>query len=159
MFRDILTRTRFLFRRGWFAALWLFIGAVSAIDTYLIFRFRDLMWRLEENPVGRYLIELDEGNVTVFILTKIAGTVVVMSVLAGLHVYRRRMSFPVTASVAAFQLRLLVYVALSAPVYQLPGASEGAVAAQSTPGNRAVWEDISAYLPPFDEVKPSGEVN
>jgi hypothetical protein len=146
MFQELATRTFFMIRRGWFPALWLFIGAVSAMDGYLIFRFRDLMWQLEENPIGKFLIELDNGNVTVFILTKAAGTVVVMCVLAGLYVYHRRWSIPITGSIAAFQLTLFLYVALSIPIGQTSELSTSRVA-HSAPRPRTVFDDISDFLP------------
>ncbi len=145
MFQDLAARTSFMIRRGWFPALWLFIGAVSAMDCYLLFRFRDLMWELEENPIGRYLIELDSGNVTVFILTKAAGTVVVMCVLAGLYVYRRRWSFPITGSIAAFQLTLFIYVALSIPVDPAHKLTTSHDTHSGPP--RTVLDDIPLFLP------------
>jgi hypothetical protein len=43
-------------RRLWFPALWSFIGLVSAIDSYFVVRFRELLPDLEENPLGQYLI-------------------------------------------------------------------------------------------------------
>jgi hypothetical protein len=145
MFQDLAARTSFMIRRGWFPALWLFIGAVSAMDCYLVFRFRDLMWELEENPIGRYLIELDNGNVTVFILTKAAGTVVVMCVLAGLYVYRRRWSFPITGSIAAFQLTLFIYVGLSIPIDPAENLPTSHDAHFARP--RTVLDDVSLFLP------------
>jgi hypothetical protein len=145
MFQDLAARTSFMIRRGWFPALWLFIGAVSAMDCYLLFRFKDLMWELEENPIGKYLIELDHGNVTVFILTKAAGTVVVMCVLAGLYVYRRSWSFPITGSIAAFQLTLFIYVALSIPFDPPQELSTSRGARFTRP--RTVLDDVSLFLP------------
>ena len=133
--------------RGWFPILWSFVGVVSAIDTYLTFRFKDLMWQLESNPVGRYLIAVDGGSVNVFIRTKVAGTIVVLSVLAALHVYRRRWSFPITASIAAFQFALIVYVGLSTPVGEPPLELTLAVPVGSAPHSRTIWDDVSVFLP------------
>ena len=130
--------------RRWFPMLWSFVGVVSAIDTYLTFRFKDLMWQLESNPLGRYLIKVNDGSVNVFIRTKVAGTIVVLSVLATLHVYRRRWSFPITASIAAFQFALIVYVGLSTPVTP-PLEFTSAFPADTSP--RTFWDDVSAFLP------------
>ena len=113
--QEIRTQVAGWARQGWFPACWSFIGMVSAFDTYLIDRFGDVLVTLEENPVGMFLINLNGGNVSVFIRLKLAGTVLVMSVLAGLYFYHRRWSFPVTASVAAFQFGLLFYLVLSCP--------------------------------------------
>lgn len=127
---------------GSFLAFWTFIGTVSAIDTYLTARFQDLMWQLEQNRMGRFLIELGSGDVGIFIRTKIAGTVVVLAVLAGLHVYRRRWSQPVTFAIAAFQLGLLGYLTLSEP-QDLPPSTEASQVAGLLPTPRTVWDDVS----------------
>ena len=102
-------------RRLWFPALWSFIGLVSALDSYLLVRFRELLPDLEENPVGQYLIGLQGGQVGVFLRTKLAGTVAVLSVLAALYVYRHRWAMPIVGSVAAFQMGLLLYMTFSVP--------------------------------------------
>jgi hypothetical protein len=115
LFQQIRTQLAGWARQGWFSACWSFIGMVSALDTYLINRFGDVLASLEENPVGLFLINLNGGNVSIFIRLKLAGTVLVMSVLAGLYVYHRRWSIPITASVAAFQFGLLFYLVLSSP--------------------------------------------
>jgi hypothetical protein len=116
MLRDTRTQVARWACHGWFPTFWSFIGIVSALDIYLIDRFRGVLAELEENPVGQFLIELDGGDVGVFIRAKAFGTVFVLSVLAGLYVYRRRWSFPVTASVAAFQFGLLAYLVLGKPL-------------------------------------------
>ena len=149
IFREMATRTSSVITRGWFPALWLFIGLVSAIDTFLILRFRGVIWQLERNPIGRYLIALDDGNVTVFIRAKAAGTVVVMSVLVGLYVYRRHWSLPITGSIAAFQFTLLMYVALSVPLGRPPRLSTPAIAIGGTHCTRTIWDDLSVFLPTY----------
>jgi hypothetical protein len=141
--RNIARCAVLVISRGWFPALWAFIGVVSAIDTYLIFRFRDLMWSLEKNFVGRYLIALDSGNVALFIRTKIVGTIVVLGTLACLYIYRRRWSVPVTAAVAAFQCGLFIYMVFTVPV--IPGMTS----------KRTVWDDVAVFLPSSDGLDSS----
>jgi hypothetical protein len=108
--RAIWCGVRFITGRRLFAALWSFIGCVSVFDSWLVVRFRDVIQQVEENPVGSYLIDLNNGHPEVFLWTKAAGTVLVLSVLAGLYKYRRGWAFPVTACVAIFQCGLLVYL-------------------------------------------------
>jgi hypothetical protein len=148
----------FMIRRVWFPTLWLFIGIVSAIDCFLLYRFRHLIQEVEENPVGRYLIEIDGGNVTVFLLTKLAGTVVVMTVLAGLYVYCRRWSLAITGSIASFQLSLLVYVALSIPAAQSSKLSTLHLAGGCAPRPRTIVDDVSVFFPIFDSDSPGEPV-
>lgn len=110
-------------RRTWFPLLWSFIGLVSMIDSYFAFRFRDLLRDLEENPAGRYLIELQNGQVSVFLRTKAAGTIAVLGILAAFYVYRHRWRVPIIGSVAAFQMGLLVYMTMSLPADSAPRRS------------------------------------
>jgi hypothetical protein len=147
MFRNIAAGTSFIRRQGWFPMMWLFVAAVSAIDTYFTFRFRHEIWDLERNPMGRYLLEVDNGDVNVFIRTKVAGTIVVLSVLAALHLYRRCWSFPITASITAFQFALVVYLGLSTPVGQTPQELTSTFYAEDAPPPRTIWDDVSAFLP------------
>jgi len=95
-----------------FAAIWLLIGAISAYDGYLVVKFSDSIREYEQNPVCRYLIEYADGELSLFLRTKAAGTLVVLSVLAGLYRYRWRWALTTTGSVAIFQLGLLVYLVM-----------------------------------------------
>jgi hypothetical protein len=131
----------------WFPALWLFIGTVSAFDTYLTVRFQDLMSVIERNALGRYLIELDSGGVGLFVRTKILGTIVVLTALVGIRVYRRRWALPVTLALAGFQFGLLGYLALSEPVLQRRPTNVSATIAAALPPARTVWEDLAYFLP------------
>jgi hypothetical protein len=158
MFGGIAACTTYMRKRGWFPILWSFVGVVSAFDTYLTFRFQDVLRQLESNPVGRYLIEIDGGNVNVFIRTKVAGTIVVLGVLAALHVYRRRWSFPITASIAAFQFALVVYIGLSTPVGQPSVELTLAFPVDDIPPPRTVWDDVFAFLPTSGWEPPSDAV-
>jgi hypothetical protein len=102
-------------RKHWFAVLWTFIGVVSLFDGFLVARFSDVILEVEENPIGSYLLGLDEGSPEVFLRTKAAGTLFVLSALVGLYRYRRCWAFPVTGSLACFQCCLLLYLTSGAP--------------------------------------------
>ncbi len=99
-------------RQQWIPFLIIVIAAVSLYDTYLILRFSDHINQLEENPVGRWLLQLGGGRVEVFVRAKLAGTLIVLSSLTGMRIYRSRLAVPVTASVATYQVVLLVYLTI-----------------------------------------------
>src|SRR2546421_9524763 len=42
-----------------FPGLWVLIGLISAIDTYLTVKFRESLIFLESNPIANFLLELD----------------------------------------------------------------------------------------------------
>ena len=47
-----------------YAIGWLFVGLVSAYDTYWIVKNRDILLKVEKNPLGILLIKLDGGDVS-----------------------------------------------------------------------------------------------
>ena len=67
-------------------------------------------YRAEQNPVGRYILELDEGDVSLFILLKIIGTYCVISILYTFRHYNIGHVYLVAALVAIAQLILLMYL-------------------------------------------------
>ena len=64
----------------------------------------------EQNPIGRYILELDEGDVSLFILLKIIGTYCVISILYTFRHYNIGRAYLVAALVAIAQLILLMYL-------------------------------------------------
>ena len=105
---------------------------VSSIDIYwlsknrLLYTNTDVRWyrytgpaefnnvhggyRAEQNPIGRYILELDEGDVSLFILLKIIGTYCVVSILYAFLHYNIGHAYVFAASVAIAQLILLIYL-------------------------------------------------
>jgi hypothetical protein len=150
MFQNTWMRAALLARQGWFPALWFFVGMVSAIDTRLIKRFSGVLSSLEENPVGRFLIELDNGNVAVFIRMKVAGTALVLSVLVGLYIYRRRWSFPITASIAAYQFGLLLYLVFARGTYTPAAEAAWNLASDPAACVEMLRDGIASVLPTSD---------
>ncbi len=94
-----------------FSFLWLVIASVGAVDTFLTLKYRDVMFVVEKNPVGRFLIALNGNDVTLFVVCKIAGTYLALGVLAwiGLHI-RRTISYAVIVPIAVAQLALVCYL-------------------------------------------------
>ena len=98
-----------------FLAMWLFIGLVSAYDAYLVERYSESIVDMEENPVGQYLLEIDNGGTSLLIRTKAGGTAIVLCILVLLYTRCRRIALPVVKSIAAFQFCLLMYLTIGVP--------------------------------------------
>ena len=94
-----------------FAALWIFIGLVGALDTFLTVKYRVVLPGLEENPIGNFLIRLDGQDVSLFVGCKMAGTIVALGVLAwvGMHC-RKSFALAIIGPVALAQATLIVYL-------------------------------------------------
>ena len=95
-----------------FVACWAFIAMVAVHDAYLVVLCRDVILIAEQNPIGRYLIERNGGDIWLFLLAKGAGTVAVCTLLLMLYHYCRRLALAVTGPLASFQLSLLLYLSL-----------------------------------------------
>jgi hypothetical protein len=93
-----------------FTALWLLILVVAVVDGYLLLIHRQIMIHAELNPVGRFLLALDHGNVRYFFIAKCCGTIAASSFLLVLYWTRARMGLVVTIGVALFQFGLLSFL-------------------------------------------------
>ena len=90
-----------------YAQLWLFIGFASAIDIYISIKTQEYLWHLEMNPVGRWLIELDGGDVALFMGIKTAGTILALGLLVWLYHAKKSWAWPSIFGVAIMQLFVL----------------------------------------------------
>lgn len=90
----------------------LLIGFVSAYDSYLTVMYVDSIQSLELNPVGRWMMGLDDPlnsytpQIAFFLGCKFAGTVLVLFVLQILWIWRRHLSSMVALKVALAQTLL-----------------------------------------------------
>lgn len=109
---DTINGTISEFRRWqlWFPVFIVIIAAVSLYDTYLIIRFSDMISIMESNPMGRWLLGVEGGQVGVFVRVKLAGTVLVLSVLMFMWKWRTPMLFPITTTLALWQTCLMIYL-------------------------------------------------
>jgi hypothetical protein len=98
--------------RKWlvFPCLWLFIGLVSAFDTYLTVKFQEHLVYHEVNPLARMLLQHNGWEPSLLIGSKFLGSVIVLGALTVLHFQNRRVGLMVTAGLASFQLWLLGYL-------------------------------------------------
>jgi hypothetical protein len=88
----------------------LFVAAVSVHDAMLIVLNRADIGEYEWNPVGRWLIELQDGEVWLFVFVKLVGTAVVCALLVTLYQFRARLALLASGGVAVFQMILLWYL-------------------------------------------------
>ncbi len=95
-----------------FAVCCIWIAVVSVHDAVLVLIHREVIGQLERNPLGRWLIRLQGGDIWLFVLLKLAGTALVCSLLVKWYQYRPRVAVAVAATVACFQLCLLLYLHL-----------------------------------------------
>lgn len=90
----------------------LLIGFVSAYDSYLTVMYVDSLQGLELNPVGRYMMGLDDPlrgdtpQIAVFLGCKFAGTIFVLFVLQVLWIWHKKFSSMVALKVAFAQTLL-----------------------------------------------------
>lgn len=90
--------------------LWLFIGLVSAYDTYLSIKFQELLPIHELNPVGRWLLEIDGGSCAAFMGCKFLGTSLALGILQLLYFAWRTVALTVATVLAALQAMLAWYL-------------------------------------------------
>lgn len=95
------------------AATWLVIGAVAAYDTYLTVQFQETIHLLEQNPVGRWLIRINDGSVALFVGAKFVGTILVLGAIPLLYLKQPGLGVTVAAGVAVCQVVLLFYLTIA----------------------------------------------
>src|SRR3984885_15656809 len=93
-----------------FALILVFVAAVSAYDSYLVVRTGDMIEDFEKNPVGLYLIRIDNGSPDIFLRVKAAGTILALTSLSFLHRRSKRLASPIAFALCAFQTGLLIFL-------------------------------------------------
>ena len=86
------------------------IAIISAIDLYFIGKTRTIIQESEENPLGLYLIRLDNGDISLFIAVKFLGTLLALYVLFKLHRLQFKYILLITWVIAIAQILLLIYL-------------------------------------------------
>jgi hypothetical protein len=90
--------------------LLLLIAGISVHDAWLLVVNQDVIYELEQNPIGRWLIRLDSGSVAMFVTVKLLTTAIVCAILATLFYHSRRLGWAVAWPIALFQTSLLTYL-------------------------------------------------
>lgn len=91
-------------------ALWLFIGTVAAYDVYLSVKYQDTLQFEEVNPLGKWLLQIDNGSVAVFMGCKFLGTLIALGTVILLYCYKRQMGLTVASVLAAVQAFVASYL-------------------------------------------------
>lgn len=92
------------------------VASVAIYDMMMTIHYWVSLKQMEENPVGRWLMNLDrieEGmmpNLTLFITMKSIGTLIVLLTIFALLKRYSRIGHPVAAGVSCFQLGLAAYL-------------------------------------------------
>jgi hypothetical protein len=90
----------------------LIVGGISVYDIYLTIRYAESLEQYEANPIGRWLMGLDQlaraecPDVSLFIGCKTVGTLIVLAVLAVLVMRWARLGHPIAMGVSLFQISL-----------------------------------------------------
>jgi hypothetical protein len=95
------------------------VGLVAAYDIVLTIRYANFLVQLEENPVGRWIMNLKHDtiydveatpDIAPFIVLKVLGTLLVLGVIIALIRWRAHMGHLVGLGVSGFQLGLAAYL-------------------------------------------------
>ena len=98
------------------------IAAVAIYDILLTIQYRESLKQLEENPIGRWLMNLDHADqvavsdLALFLVMKSIGTIVVLVTVYTLIKRRGRIGHPIAAGVTSFQLGLAAHLTFSGSV-------------------------------------------
>ena len=86
------------------------IAVVSVHDALLVVAHHELINQFERNPIGRWLLQLDGGEVWLLVVVKLAGTAAVCTVLVRLYQYRADIALTVAVVLSCLQLLLLLHL-------------------------------------------------
>jgi hypothetical protein len=93
-----------------FLLMWLTIIGISVHDGFLVLSNRIWMVQLELNPIGRWLIFCNDGDIWFLLAAKLVGTHIASSILLWFYWLRPRLGWPVCAAVCLLQLMLLIFL-------------------------------------------------
>jgi cytochrome b subunit of formate dehydrogenase len=94
----------------YYAVMWMAIGIISSVDIYWAIANQDMMMELEENPIGRYLIGVDDGSIALFMSVKVAGTIIALGSLVFLYHWKQKYAWPIIITITLAQFFLLSYL-------------------------------------------------
>jgi hypothetical protein len=92
----------------WF--VFIAILSIGAVDLYLIIRFQQVIINEEKNPIGVWLIEMDNGSIALFSAAKMFGTCLSLMIWKKIFLSNAVKGFIVGSALLVFQLFLLYYI-------------------------------------------------
>jgi hypothetical protein len=93
-----------------FFVLWQIIGCVSAYDAFLAMKYRNELWQMEQNLLGRLLLFINDGDPSIFLGVKFLGTTMALGILASLYHSQPKRGIVIAKGVAGFQMLLAAYL-------------------------------------------------
>jgi len=91
------------------ASMLALITVVSMIDVYWSFKTQAILAETEQNPLGKWLIDKDGGDISLFMTLKMAGTMGVILAIPALYFFRRSWGMICASALSLFQAGLLIY--------------------------------------------------
>ena len=86
------------------------IASVSMYDMYWSFKTQKVLAETEQNPLGNWLISLDNGDIALFMTAKAMGNVFVLLIIPGIYCFRKNWGLVIAGSLAGMQLMLMLYL-------------------------------------------------
>lgn len=83
---------------------------VSSYDAYLTVRLRSVIHDSEQNPIARFIMSMDNWDVSLFIGFKMYGTILVLGFLSLMYLVNKKYAFTTVIALALFQTGLLLYL-------------------------------------------------
>jgi hypothetical protein len=96
-----------------FSLCCLFVAAVSVHDAVLVVVNHEIISEVEQNPVGKWLLDVQGGEVWLFVFLKLAGTALVCAVLVTIYQRSPRFAMITVIPLATFQMLLLSYLMIA----------------------------------------------
>ena len=89
-------------------ANFLWILLVSLVDHYLTIKLQEVIFEAENNPVGKFLIELDDG-VALFMTIKMLCLWIIFSILLSIYNDSKMKAYICTITLSIAQFLLVLY--------------------------------------------------
>ena len=93
-----------------FVVFWLIILCVAGYDVYCSIHLQEVLPQTELNPIGGWLISLDQGSIALFMSFKFIGTVIALNLLFILFLLCARIGIVVSGVLALFSAFLFLYL-------------------------------------------------
>ena len=91
------------------ACMFVWIWLVSMLDHYLTIKLSETINDMERNPIGRFLLDSDNGSVALFMTAKMMGLWAICLVLIMLYKWRVNVALLSAFILSAIQLALIFY--------------------------------------------------
>ncbi len=96
------------------------VTSVAVYDVYWSFKTQSILQETEQNPLGSLLIEMDGGDIALFMTCKMLGTMFVVLAVPALYCFRRWWGMSTGVSLASFQCLVFLYLIFGQLVYETP---------------------------------------